>query len=141
MIQYQPDCQPEHRNGLEPVMASNDLLELLAMGAPSVGTGARSMLDERLRTILMRYLLSLPDPSLSEVWSKQHLLRQQFNNLMPMLEPDEFIESVWSTMLERERSDVASLARFAHRVDYATFHFCAAFEKAEVRDFQLSRPR
>jgi hypothetical protein len=44
-------------------------------------------------------------------------------------------------MLERERSDVASLARFAHRVDYATFHLCVAFEKAEVRDFELSRPR
>jgi hypothetical protein len=61
--------------------------------------------------------------------------------MLPATESAKVIEHVWSTMLERERSDVASLARFAHRVDYATFHLCVAFEKAEVRDFELSRPR
>jgi HSP20 family molecular chaperone IbpA len=45
------------------------------------------------------------------------------------------------TLLERERSDVAWLAHFARRVEDATFHLCIAFEKAEVRDFELSHPR
>jgi hypothetical protein len=79
------------------------------------------------------------------IWPHQQLLHHQVlanpDRMLPATESAKVIEHVWSTMLERERSDVASLARFAHRVDYATFHLCVAFEKAEVRDFELSRPR
>ncbi|PWE53725.1 hypothetical protein DEM27_24625 [Metarhizobium album] len=40
-------------------------------------------------------------------------------------------------LLERQRPDVASLARFAHRVELATFHMCVAFEQAGIRDFYV----
>jgi hypothetical protein len=40
--------------------------------------------------------------------------------------------------LERERSDVASVARFGHRVECASYHLYVAFEKASVDDFELS---
>jgi hypothetical protein len=123
-------------------MASNDLLQLLAGANPST-VGVRSMLDETLRTILMRYAVSHPDPTIPVIFPRQQLLHQilaSHEHMLPGSEPADVIGHVWSTVLEHERSDVASLARFAHRVDYATFHLCVAFEKAEVR-FQLSRPR
>lgn len=41
------------------------------------------------------------------------------------------------SLLERQRPDVASLARFAHRVEVATFHMCIAFEQAGVHDFEV----
>lgn len=45
------------------------------------------------------------------------------------------------TLLERQRPDVASLARFAHRVEIATYHMCAAFEFAGVRfQIEVERP-
>jgi hypothetical protein len=45
------------------------------------------------------------------------------------------------SLLERQRPDVASLARFAHRVEIATFHMCAAFDHAGVRDFEIDVER
>jgi hypothetical protein len=90
----------------------------------------------------MRYAALRQDPMCT--WPQQHLYQPVFadyDRMLPPLNSAEVIEHAWSTMLERERSDVASLARFAHRVDYATFFLCVAFEKAEVRDFDLSRPR
>lgn len=45
------------------------------------------------------------------------------------------------SLLERLRPDVASLARFAHRVEIATFHMCAAFEHAGVREFRIEIER
>jgi hypothetical protein len=41
------------------------------------------------------------------------------------------------SLLEHQRPDVASLARFAHRVEVATFNMCVAFEYAGVRDFEI----
>lgn len=43
--------------------------------------------------------------------------------------------------LERERSDLAWIARFSQRVDYATFYLCGALEMSDVRDFGLSQRR
>lgn len=40
-------------------------------------------------------------------------------------------------LLGRHRSDVASLASFAHCVEAATFFMCVAFEEARVRDFDV----
>jgi hypothetical protein len=45
------------------------------------------------------------------------------------------------SLLERVRPDVASLARFAHRVEIATFHMCAAFDHAGVRGFEIDLER
>lgn len=49
-------------------------------------------------------------------------------------------------LLDRSRPEAASLARFAHRVEVASFYMCAAFEQGGVRDFALDagasqRPR
>lgn len=122
-------------------MTSNTLLELLAAADPS-GLGSRSVLDETLWTILIRHAVSQRDPALSGMLSRQQLLDQPHHeNALPAREPFELYEQILTTMLERERSDVASLARFARRVDFAAFHLSIAFEKAGVRDFELSRPR
>jgi hypothetical protein len=41
------------------------------------------------------------------------------------------------SLLERQRPDVASVARFAHRIEVATFYMCVAFEYAGVREFEI----
>jgi hypothetical protein len=121
-------------------MASDSFFQPFFVGpGPSAATPS---LDDKLRAlVMMGYAASRRDPMCN--WPQQHLYQQvlDYNHRLPPLNSAEVIEQVWSTMLERERSDVASLARFAHRVDDATFFLCAAFEKAEVRDFEISRPR
>lgn len=44
-------------------------------------------------------------------------------------------------LLDRERPDIASLARFAHRIELATFQMCAAFEQGGVVDFRADAER
>jgi hypothetical protein len=41
------------------------------------------------------------------------------------------------SLLERQRPDVASVARFAHRIEVATFYMCIAFEYAGVREIEI----
>jgi hypothetical protein len=95
-----------------------------------------SLRDETLRVFLSRYLVAHQNPLLMGMSPLP-----QPGPLQQASEPSELAEQIWFATLERERSDVASLARFALRVDFATFHLCIAFEKADVRDFELSRPR
>ncbi len=52
-----------------------------------------------------------------------------------------FWDGYMLALLDAERSDVASLARFAQRIDIAIFYLCVGFDKGDVRDFKPPRAR
>ncbi|MGX7744021.1 hypothetical protein [Rhodopseudomonas parapalustris] len=116
-------------------MVSNDLISGVAITAAMSQEGP-SILDQPLRDILMR--AAGPHP--------EHL-RFQLGRPVAIAGSDSPFANVFVTgrdpydvdlifALERERSDVASVARFGHRVTCASYHFYMAFEKARITDFE-----
>lgn len=125
-------------------MVPNDLLRRAAAAAGS-GQESQSILDQPLRDILLR--ATTPGPGYlggsagailsigeSAAWATHYL-----DHIYPR--GGEPYDADLIGALERERSDVASVARFGHRVTCASYHLYVAFEKARVTDFELSTAR
>lgn len=121
-------------------MATNEVTNFFMAAAEPSGTG-RSILDQSVREVLFR---AIAQEDRHRAWGAGLLHgsnQQQLDVavLTPLLghgwvEPYD-IDSVH--VLEKERSDVASVARFGHRVQCASLHLYVAFDKAHVADFQL----
>lgn len=120
-------------------MASNDLIGLLAMD-PS-GLGGRSILDQSLREVLLRAMAGTSPWYRHGMMPPWHGMNEPFfptlNSLLEPTRTDPLGADLFLT-LERERSDVASVARFGHRIECASYHLYVAFDKAHVEDFELS---
>lgn len=122
-------------------MASNDLLRRAGVTA-GFGQEGGSILDQPLRNILMRVAgpqfehLRLPLERPFAIAGSNSLFPDR--TIFGDVEPYD-VDLVLA--LERERSDVASVARFGHRVTCASYHIYVAFEKARVTDFKPSAAR
>jgi hypothetical protein len=123
-------------------MVTNPSLMGLLTAAGPAGPGGRSILDQPLREVLLR--AATLSPELHRKWASHFAVYpMQEEMIASLLEPGQ-TESYGVDLLsslERERSDVASVARFGHRVEYASFHLYVAFRKALVDDFELSPSR
>lgn len=124
-------------------MTSNELTNALMAATDPSGAG-RSILDQPLREVLLR-AAGRQDPH--RYWSGSLLLGTNYQPMEAAVasllehgrtEPHD-IDLVH--VLERERSDVASVARFGHRVECASLHLYVAFDKARVVDFELPTAR
>lgn len=120
-------------------MASNELAGFL-MGAADPSGADRSILDRPLREILLR-ALGRPEAHRYSFgsWPVEGNYQHMEAAVASLLEHGRTdrhdIEVVH--VLERERSDVASVARFGNRVECASLHMYVAFDKAHVADFEL----
>ena len=107
-------------------------------GAANPSESGRSVLDQSVREVLLR--------AIAREGSRRNLLLHGINQ-QPLeaatvaslreLGRTELYDIQLFHALERERSDVASVARFGHRVECASFHLFVAFDKANVEDFEL----
>lgn len=108
---------------------------------PTLGTGSLSSRagptidDETFRSLLVQYLLrdrAMPagGGALARAWpslTAPELGEPASAGLWPSLDPvDPLTDSYRFHLLTNWRSDVASLARFSQRIDFATFHLCTA---------------
>jgi hypothetical protein len=123
-------------------MATNPSLMGLLTAAGPAGPGGRSILDQPLREVLLR--AATVNPELHRNWASHYAVYPtQEEAIASLLEPGQTdsydVDLLFA--LERERSDVASVARFGHRVECASFHLYVAFRKALVDDFELSPSR
>ncbi|MER8374444.1 hypothetical protein [Mesorhizobium sp. M0488] len=120
-------------------MASNELTSALMAAADLSGAG-RSILDQSLREVLLR-AAGRPEPHqyLSGSWLLGGNYQPMEAAVASLLEHGraEPYDIDLVHVLERERSDVASVARFGHRVECASLHMYVAFDKAHVVDFEL----
>ncbi len=121
---------------------TNPLFMGLLTTAGSGGFGGRSILDQPLREVMRR--AATANPELHQAWGSHYGVHpSQEQAIASLLEPGQKesydVDLVFS--LERERSDVASVAWFGHRVEYASYHLYVAFRKALVDDFELSPSR
>ena len=120
-------------------MTSNEPTSLLTATADPSGAG-RSILDQPLREVLLRALSrSEAHRYLSGSWllgGNYQPMEAAVASLLEHGRTDHYdIDLV--PVLERERRDVASVARFGHRVECASLHMYVAFDKAHVVDFEL----
>jgi hypothetical protein len=123
-------------------MATDPSLMGLLTAAGPAGLGGRSILDRPLREVLLRAVTV--NPELHQKWASDYAVYPtQEEAIASLLEPGqtESYDVDLLFALERERSDVASVARFGHCVEYASFHLYVAFRKALVDDFELSPSR
>lgn len=123
-------------------MTTNPLLMGLLTAAGPPGLGGRSILDQPLREVLLR--AATVNPELHRHWGDLYAVhRSQEQAIASLIEPSQTesydVDLLFS--LERERSDVASVARFGHRIEYASYYLYVAFRKALVDDFELSPSR
>lgn len=118
-------------------MATDEHASFLA-GAANPSESGRSVLDQSVREVLLR--------AIAREGSRRNLLLHGINQqpleaatVASLLElgRTELYDIQLFHALERERSDVASVARFGHRVECASFHLFVAFDKANVEDFEL----
>lgn len=120
-------------------MVSNELTNLLA-AACLKGTGGESILDKPLRELLLR--AAAPYSSQGSLAIHTMIDDPTHHWMTAVREPaKEAVEFDLFWTLERERSDVASVARFGHRVECASYYLYVAFDKAQVEDFAPSVER
>lgn len=107
----------------------------LLIGLPTeagpAGLRERSILDQPLREVLIRAVTG------NSVYPTQEEAIASLRE--PSLTISYDVDELFA--LERERSDVASVARFGHCVEYASFNLYVAFRKAKVLDFEPASPR
>lgn len=142
MRYHQQSHQPFYWHHIGSKLPVNDPVQSAAT-AGSLSKGEQEGLDAALR--ILGYGTA-PKPLTQLGWELQlrQLLRQAtepHDALAQAHLPSEVTEPYWWTGLGRERSELAALARFAQRVDYATLHLCVAFQKAGIRDFEPPAPR
>lgn len=117
-------------------MTSDELAGFLMADPRGAG---RSILDLSLREVL---LLASRRPEAHRYLSGSWTLGGNYQPMEAVALPLEHGLTDHDDMdlvrvLERERSDVASVARFGHRVECASLHMYVAFDKAHVDDFVL----
>lgn len=123
-------------------MASNELTGFLA-AVEAGGHGSGSILDRPLREVLLR---AVTPADLPRYWTNvlhpgaSRSLEPLLTSILETARTDKYDIDLFH-VLERERSDVASVARFGHRVECASYYLYVAFEKARVEDFELSGER
>ncbi|MGY2811930.1 hypothetical protein [Bradyrhizobium sp. USDA 4506] len=124
-------------------MASNEPKDSVT-GAGTVAPRIGSLLDQPLRYLLLRAAHTHePGQFLINSGSVSEIMAGDWPRLPPFAAPQHSskFDADLLYILERERSDVASVARFSHRVEYASFCIYVAFDKAQVLDFQLTAAR
>ena len=124
-------------------MASEGLMAFLTAPADPVGA-SRSILDQSVREVLLR--AAAREVPYRNWIGEPHGIFQQPSAAGATGSPPahgwtEPYDIDLIHALERERSDVASVARFGNRVEWASFHLYAAFDKAHVMDFELPSVR
>ncbi len=100
------------------------------------GGGAPVLSDDELRPLLLDYaqrqLAGMPRTGIDAIFADHEPFFREQGSLPLGVHLRHSVFSEHRTLpydldvLESQRSDIASLARFSHRVDYANFHFCAA---------------
>ena len=103
--------------------------------------GGMSMDDATLRTLLIQYLARSSEAHHDPWVTRTRNALVHYGGGPDVLhlhghnEPDRTIDSYRFLALEACRSDVASLTRFSQRVDFATYHLCAAIGSQDTIAF------
>lgn len=131
--------------------SATSAMAIASIGGPlrHYGGGAPALSDDQLRPLLLAYIQRMieADPIRSDPLRyhgteaifgapARHGYEQGSLALGAQIRPTLFSEHPAAVpydldLLETKRSDIASLARFSHRVDYANWHFCAALDSAD----------
>lgn len=124
-------------------VAAAGIAGLLAAPGRHYGGGGPVLSDEQLRPLLLDYIQRLlsghaPKSGIDAIFSDpaSHFYTQGSHALQAEIRPTLHADHHGARphdldLLETRRSDIASLARFSQRVDYANWHFCAALDASD----------
>jgi hypothetical protein len=124
-------------------VAAAGIAGVLATPGPHYGGGRLVLSDEQLRPLLLDYVQRLlsghaPKSGIDAIFSdpEPRFYTQGSHPLQTEIRPTLYADHHGALpydfdLLEARRSDIASLARFSHHVDYANWHFCAALDASD----------